>query len=424
MHDGDAAIPVRRGPAGCNNVTMPQPSAKLAQGFSNIGHAYSHILMVLYPTVVLALEGGWGLSYGELIGLMLVGQILFGVAALPAGWLGDRWSTVGMMVLFFVGTGGSAVVAGFARDPLELAVGLSLIGLFASIYHPVGMAWLVRNAVNRGRALGANGMYGAIGLAVAPLIAGALTDMISWRAAFIIPGGTCVAVGAALYAASRLGYVADTHVDLKPQPEPGRGDVVRAFFVLSLTMTCVGLIGQAFQVMLPKLFAERMPALASDSAFGAGTLVMIVYLFAAMAQLVGGRLADRFEMRSVYIFAFMLQVPVLFVAATLAGMPLLMISITMVFINVAALPAENGLLARYTPGKWRATAYGAKFVLALGVSAAAIPLIGYIYDATGGFFWLFILLGSLAAIVFGAAWLLPGERPRAPARAPVTEAAD
>jgi MFS transporter, FSR family, fosmidomycin resistance protein len=403
---------------------MSTPSARLAQGFSNIGHAYAHILMILYPTVVLALVGSWGVSYGDLIQLMLYGQILFGVAALPAGWLGDRWSTLAMMVLFFVGTGGATVLTGFARDPLELCIGLSLIGLFASIYHPVGMAWLVRNAVNRGRALGANGMYGALGLAVAPLIAGALTDVISWRAAFIIPGASCLAIGIALLIAWRLGYVADTRVDLKPQPEPGKGDVVRAFFVLSLTMTCVGLIGTAFQVMLPKLFAERVPDIAGGGALGAGALVMIVYLFAALAQLAGGWLADRFQMRNVYIVAFLLQAPVLFLAAALTGMPLLLVSISMVFINVAALPAENGLLARYTPGKWRATAYGAKFVLALGVSAAAIPLIGYIYDATGGFFWLFVLLGALAAIVFVAGWLLPAERPREPARAAVPQAAD
>jgi FSR family fosmidomycin resistance protein-like MFS transporter len=388
---------------------MVKPSASLAQGFSNLGHAYAHILTILYPTVVLALEPLWGMSYGELIALMLLGQILFGVAALPAGWLGDRWSSLGMMVAFFVGTGGAAVLTGLARNPLELGIGLSLIGLFGSIYHPVGMAWLVRTAVNRGRALGANGMYGATGLAIAPLIAGVLTDLISWRAAFIIPGASCVAIGVALFVVWRLGYVEDTHADMKPLPEPSRGDVVRAFFVLSLTMTCVGLIGQAFSVMLPKLFAERLPEFAGGTT-GAGTLVMVVYLFAAAAQLVGGRLADRFAMRNVYIIMFLLQAPVLFMAAALTGWPLIGMSIAMVFINVAALPSENGLLARYTPGNWRATAYGAKFVLALGVSASAIPLIAYIFDTTGGFFWLFILLGTLAAIVFVAAFLLPSDR--------------
>ena len=112
-------------------VGMSKPSSALAQGFSNVGHSYSHILTILYPTVVLGLEHEWGMSYGELIALMLAGQILFGAAALPAGWLGDRWSAVGMMVLFFVGTGTAAVLTGLARNAFELAVGLALIGTFA-----------------------------------------------------------------------------------------------------------------------------------------------------------------------------------------------------------------------------------------------------------------------------------------------------
>ncbi|MBI3453798.1 MAG: MFS transporter [Rhodospirillales bacterium] len=388
---------------------MTKSSAALAQTFSNIGHSYSHILTLLYPTVVLALERSWGLSYGELIALMLAGQILFGVAALPAGWLGDRWSMLGMMVAFFVGSGAASVLTGLARNPVEVAMGLALIGLFASIYHPVGMAWLIRAATNRGQALGVNGMFGAVGVAIGPLVAGVLTDLVSWRAAFIVPGATAIAFGVALGIAWRLGLVEESKADLRPQPEPSRDNTVRAFFVLSLTMLCVGLIGQTLMVVLPKLFAARLSGIASEGTLGVGMLVTFVYLSGAAAQYVGGRLADRFPMKNVYVGAFLIQTPVLFLAAVLDSWPLLFASVAMVFVNVAALPAENGLLAHYTPGKWRGTAYGAKFVLALGVSALAIPLIAYIYGTTGGFFWLFAILGGISAIVFFAALLLPND---------------
>ncbi len=404
---------------------MEKPSAAAAQAFSNIGHAYSHILTILYPTIAVALQQLWGASYGDLIILMLAGQILFGAAALPAGWLGDRWSMLSMMMVFFIGTGGAAVLTGFARTPFEIALGLASIGLFASIYHPVGMAWLVRAATNRGRALGFNGIFGAVGLAIGPLIAGGLTDLISWRAAFIIPGATCVLAGIALWVAWRLGIVAETRVDLRPTPEPSRGSVVRAFFVLSVTMMCVGLIGQTLSVILPKLFADRLANLTGGAAFGAGALVTLVYLFAAAGQYIGGLLADRFTMRRVYIVAFMVQTPVLLLGAVLENWPLLLISISMVFINTTSLPAENGLLALYTPAKWRGTAYGAKFVLALGVSALAIPLAGWIYDLTGSFFWLLTVLSGLAAVVAIGGLLLPeDERTMALAAEPAAEPAE
>jgi|SRR6516225_576376 MFS family permease len=104
------------------------------------------------------------MSYGELLSLSLGGFVLFGLGALPTGWLGDRWSAEHMMVVFFVGTGGAAISAGLAGSPVALALGLAATGLFGSIYHPVGTAWLVRNAANRGRAFGWNGISGSIGL--------------------------------------------------------------------------------------------------------------------------------------------------------------------------------------------------------------------------------------------------------------------
>src|SRR6201993_5223098 len=115
---------------------MNRRSAALALTFSSIGHFFAHLLMLLYPTVVLVLEGRWGMSYGDLLSLSLGGFVLFGLGALPAGWLGDRWSAEGMMVLFFIGTGGAAIATGLTGGPIPLALGLSGIGVFGSILPP------------------------------------------------------------------------------------------------------------------------------------------------------------------------------------------------------------------------------------------------------------------------------------------------
>jgi MFS family permease len=401
-------------------LAMRKPSAGLAQAFSNIGHTLDHALTTLFPTVVLVLEVQWGLSYDELIALFIAANILFGLGALPAGWLGDRWSTMGMMVIYFIGLGAATIATGFASNPLEIAFGLAATGIFASIYHPVGMSWLVRTASNRGRALGFNGMFGAIGVATGPLIAGALIAASGWRAAFFVPGAVAIAVGLALWAAWRLGYVEDRKVDLKPQPEPDRGHVVRAFWILSVTMTAGGLIGSSFMFVLPKFFETRLGHEYGLSVFQISLMVSAVFLVASTAQYVGGRLADRLGMRRMYFTSFLALTPILFLAAVLDGWPLLFVAIAMVFVNITGLPAENAMVAHYTPSKWRGTAYGAKFVLALGVSAAAIPVVGMIYRTTGDFLWLFVILGACAAIVTIGATLLPDDRapmPRATPRA-------
>ena len=58
----------------------------------------------------------------------------------PSGWLADRWSREGMMSVFFVGIGLSAIGASTAQTPTQIAIWLFTVGLFASIYHPVGLA--------------------------------------------------------------------------------------------------------------------------------------------------------------------------------------------------------------------------------------------------------------------------------------------
>ena len=78
-----------------------QRQALTAILFSNVGHSFSHMFTVLYATAVLYLPKVFDMPYGELLGLSSLGLVLFGVAALPAGWLADRWSQIGMMVIFF-----------------------------------------------------------------------------------------------------------------------------------------------------------------------------------------------------------------------------------------------------------------------------------------------------------------------------------
>lgn len=374
--------------------------------------------MLLYPTVVLALEKQFGMSYGDLLVLMTLGNVLFGVAALPAGWLGDRWNTVGMMLIYFVGLGASLILTGLVSSPLGLTIGLGLVGLFAAVYHPVGMSWLLRNTQHAGRTLGVNGVFGSLGVASAALIAGALTDLISWRAAFIVPGVIVLLTGFTLAYCVARGLVVETKADARPrQHKPSREAMWRAFVVLSVTMLGNGLIYQSMSSAMPKIFAERVPDWTGASATGAGLLVSIVYVGAMASQLVGGYLSDKLSARSLYVFASLLQLPVYLLAATFGGGPVFFLVAASVFLQTMAVPTENVLLACYTPDKWRATAFGAKFVLALGVGALGVPLVAHIHDTTGGFYWYFVFLTVVVGGILLASLWLPNERVGARTRA-------
>ena len=144
-------------------------------GFASAGHSLCHLLVLLFPTVLLALEVEMELSYKELAALAATAAFLFGAGALPAGWLGDRWNKTKLLEIYFYGSGAFTILTGFSQTPLMLAGGLTGIGLFASLYHPVRMSWLVSRTTRTGTALGVNGLFGSLGFVLAPLVAGSLT---------------------------------------------------------------------------------------------------------------------------------------------------------------------------------------------------------------------------------------------------------
>ena len=193
----------------------------LAQAFSAAGHFYIHMFTAMFFVIAYGMEeSGWqDLTYDDLSKLWSLGALLVGLAALPAGWIADRWSARGMMVVFFIGMGAASILCGLVDAPDLLFIGLSTIGLFAAIYHPVGIAWLIRNAERRGKALGINGIFGAIGIGSVGILAGWLTETVSWRAAFIVPGVICLATGLGLWLAVAKGWVLEG--------EPGLGGALR-----------------------------------------------------------------------------------------------------------------------------------------------------------------------------------------------------
>ncbi|MGI9333290.1 MAG: MFS transporter [Gammaproteobacteria bacterium] len=388
-----------------SNPSTPSPA--LAIAVSNVGHVYTHLFTILYATAVLHLPGVFDLPYGELLGLSSFGLILYGVAALPAGWLGDRWSQVGMMVVFFIGIGAGGIITGLAETRHGLFWGLSSIGLFGAIYHPVGIAWLVACARRQGMALGINGVFGSAGTALAPVFVGVMIDHVSWRAAFIAPGVLSVATGVALLVLWRLGRVVDARQDRSPPPSESKGAMQRVFVVLTITMVCNGIVYSGLTNTMPKLFEQGLSAALASSYTEIGLYVGLVIGLSSLSSVVGGWLADRYSPRLVYLGGWILLAPTLFILSSLLGVPLLLTALLAMFFNVVFGAAENMLVARYTPFRWRALAYGAKFVLALGIGGATVKVAGMSFDSTGNFNHLYAAFGTAALLAFAAALALP-----------------
>ena len=386
--------------------------------FLNIGHFYDHLFMLLFPTAVLAMASDpiFGGSYADVLSLAVYGFVAFGAASIPAGWLGDRWSQPGMMCVFFLGIGAASIITGLARSPFELACGLTLIGLFAAIYHPVGIAMVAADAEKLGKALGINGVWGNLGVAAAGITAGALADLWSWRAVFIVPGLIAIATGIAYVSFARRQAAkglakrpARAHVALTAS------QMKLMFGVVIVATLCGGVIFHATTVGLPKLLEER--TLDFDiSITMVGILVTAVYVVAACAQIVVGHLIDRYPLKPIYVGVIVLQIPLFLIAANADGMVMVGAAIGMMLLVFGAIPINDAIVARYGAAEWRSRIYAAKYVLSLGVSAAAVPLVAGLHKGGGGFATLMLLLAVLSAIITLAAALMPtGASEKAPA---------
>jgi MFS family permease len=376
--------------------------------FINLGHLLDHLVMLVFPTVVVALAREWDRPYSELLPLALGGFIAFGAFAIPAGWLADHWSRYKMMAVFFFGIGGSLFLTGFASSAWQIGLGLTLVGMFAAIYHPVGIAMLVAAPERMGRALGWNGLWGNLGLAAAALVAGALMDLWGWRAAFFIPGLAAVVAGAAFLAlvpdpgpVKKGSKTIGLHVD--------RRTMTRIFSILLIATACGGVIFNSTTVAMPKVFDERLRVL-TDSSFGIGALVALVYTLAAFAQLVMGALIDRFELRRLMIGIALIQVPLLALAANLQGWAMLAASLAMMLAVFGQIPLNDSIVGRYVADEYRARVLSVRYVVSLGVAAVAVPLIAVLHRTQGGFANVFLVLAALAAGMLAASLFFPSRK--------------
>jgi len=373
--------------------------------FINVAHALDHLMILIFPTAVLGMGATFGDSYGNLLALSLGGVIAFGAGSLPAGWLGDRWSRRNMMAVFFIGIGATAILTAFSTTPLMLAVCLTLVGLFAAIYHPVGTAMLVGHADKLGRTIGINGVWGNMGVAFAAILTGAITKYLGWQWAFVIPGAIAIGLGLAFIAMVPEERIAKAGTKKVGAAVP-RNVVIHAFAVLVLVTSVGSVVFSAITNAMPKVFDERLTMLARDP-FWIGVLLAGVYVIGAMAQLIVGHFVDRHPLRSVFLPLSLIQGPCLLLAAWAQDWAMLLLAVAIAFGIFGQVTINDAMVARYTDQAWRARAYAFRYVVSFSAGACAVPLVALLHERAGGFNTIFLVLAIFGSFVFVGALLFP-----------------
>ena len=381
--------------------------------FLNIGHAYDHFFMLIYPTVAVALELSGEGFYGDLLMPATAGFVAFAAFTLPAGWLGDAWSRRNMMALMFLGLGASAIATAFSTNTLHLAAGLFCMGAFAAIYHPVGIAMVAESQEGVGRLLGINGVWGNLGVAAAPITTGGLIVWLGWQGAFIVPGLLSLATGIAflLLVPDEAPVKRRKTVSTPNAAAPGRDVLVRVFSYLGISSLLGGVIFAVLTIVMPKIVEASFTVEELGGLIGAAGLASLIFAGASMTQLITGPAADRFSPRSLMLLLGGLQVPLLLLLLVSQAWSAVAVALALMVVTFGIIPIQDAIVARYAAAQWRARVYSVKYVLSLGVSATAVPLAAWGYSAESGFDRLYLVLTFCAVGVVAAALLLPRRRP-------------
>jgi MFS family permease len=380
----------------------------------NIAHAIDHLFLLIFATAVAAIAKDFGLARWE--DLMPYGAgafLLFGLGSLPAGKLGDQWGRRPMMQVFFFGMGASALLIAATQNPWQLAAALTVMGAFSSIYHPVGIPMLVQHAAKPGAAIGVNGLAGNLGIAAAAILTGVLVAHAGWRAAFVVPGLACIALGLLFQwrvpheseaPARRLRKAA---VQLAPT------ELARVLIVMTVASASGALLFNLTTNGNGQMLGERLATLVNDPST-LGLLLGAVYAVASVAQLIVGRLIDRYPLKPLWLAIVLAQAPMLALAAVAPGWWAWLALLGSMACIFGAIPFTDATIVRFVDDRMRSRVAGLRLAISLGISSAAVWALGPAVKAAG-FGTLFAVMAGVALIGAAVLTLLPRERTAAPA---------
>ena len=348
------------------------------------GHFLSHFNMLVFPAILLPLSSSLDMEMTAVLELAFWMYLLFGLSALPWGLLADRLGARLLLAVFYIGTGLCGIYAAFSLDdPAQLRLALAGIGLFSGIYHPAGLGWIAKAVSRTSVGMAYNGMFGNLGLALGPLMAGMVNYFWGAPAVYMVLG--CMNfLGLALLMGARKEGAEGANTRTKVKGDPSWN----SFLILLVAMMLGGVVYRGTTVSLPALFelngtglysilGELLPWQPSKNVM-ATSLVSLLYLIGMIGQYAGGWVGERFDLRWSYLVFHALTIPAAFVMFWLVDLPLVLLAVFHSFFLLGMQPIENTLVARLTPPSLHSSAYGMKFVVTFGVGALAVKLVNLV----------------------------------------------
>ena len=362
-------------------------------------------MMLIFAKAAFDAGRHFGLSYDEIIIYGTLGLFLFGAAAPLAGWLADKYSRSLIIIIYPFGVSLGAFLCFLSSSPIMLGFSIGVIGFFAAIFHPVGIAMLIRDSNKVGVRLGVNGVWGNMGVAAAPVLTGYIILNSNWQLSFLVPSLICLIFGIAQLRGFK-------EIDIKEEKikQKTSNGLVEGWKIvlLSLTMTTLagGFIFGSLTFLIPRIFEVNLSGISVDIAI-TGLLAGIVYAIASLSQVGVGYLIDRYSPKIILGFVGIGQFFLIYLSSLYIDYALFFVMLMAMFFVFGQVPITDAILVRYVDDQWRARILSVKFLINLCAGASVLPLVSLFLGYGYTFSDLLTILSCLAIFVVISAYMLP-----------------
>lgn len=383
--------------------------------FTSVSHFLFHFYEIAFPALTIPLMLSLNLDLKDVLQLGFPMYLMFGLLALPWGIFSDHFSNRLGLAICFIGGAAGAIMASFSLTPSAITVSLAAIGFFACISHPAGMGLISHSTRKVGTSLGIFSVAGSVGLVTGPFLAAFLNWIAGWQFAFLAAGIFSLCWGLALI------FIRIDETPVHHEAADGAAHLQGGgsshppsrIFLFFLIVTLGGLAYRINIVALPAYLELKagflsefiqglgIHKLAGTATLAAAALTSTVYLSGIIGQFISGRIADRRELRGLYILFNAASLPFVLAMAFLTDLWLVIVSAAYVFFALGLQPIENSLIAKFTPRRWRSTGYGFAMILIFGVGALAVFVVGWVSENWGLGSSYLVSAGLIALIVLG-----------------------
>jgi len=376
---------------------------KIIISITGSSHLLVHSLMLTLPSLIPLVRDDFKVGIDTLGFVVSISALFFGLGAIPAGWMDRYFGKKRLLIIYQIGSSASAIFIAYSSNFFGFVFGLSLLGLFCSIYHPIGLTLISQRISNVSRGMAIHGMFGSMGSALGPLLAVLIAGLFTWRHSYLFLG----LLNAILSVITFLLISNKSKILKKPNDINKNKTNISALIYYFITNSFLGMAYYGFTTFMPIHLsintAEFLPLIPEN--IKAGLFPTLVFFAGMIGALIGGKIGNKFDKKLAFMAIIIINIPIFFIVGQTTNLSLILFSMILGIVYFSNQPIGNTLVSDFTDNSNRGFIYGLGFFISFGIGSFAAGLSGIIavkFSVSA----VFSFMGFLLVPSVGFAWMM------------------